>query len=91
MQIKRMSYDKEQKQLQRFHVARVIQRRVKAWNHYPNGTDTLKPSNKWNKRNAFNCGQSNCWMCGNPRRVKGEVTIHELVAIESFEYALKHI
>lgn len=86
-----MPYDKEQKQLQRHHSARVVKRRVFDWNHYPNGTDKLKPSNKWAKRNPFNCGNARCHLCCNPRRIKGEVTIHELVANESFEYALKHI
>jgi hypothetical protein len=86
-----MSSNKEQKQLQRFHDARVIKKRVTDWNHYPQRDAAIKPSNKWNKRNAFNCGQSNCVMCGNPRRSKGEVTVQELAVMESFEYALKHI
>ena len=31
----------------------------------------------YHKHNALNCGNSNCVMCGNPRRVFGEPTLQE--------------
>lgn len=86
-----MSYDKEQKQLQRHHSARVIERRVYDWNHYPSAETAIKPSNKWNKRNPFNCGNARCHLCCNPRRIAGHLTVTEMAANESFKYELKHI
>jgi hypothetical protein len=32
---------------------------------------------KLNKRHVMNCGNPNCVMCGNPRKVFGEKTIQE--------------
>jgi len=32
---------------------------------------------KFAKRHAMNCGNSNCVMCGNPRRIFQELTVQE--------------
>ena len=82
-----MSYDKEAKALNRFHSKRVISKRVFDWNNYPHNAAGVKHSNKWNKRNPFNCGVSGCYMCCNPRRTFGRLTIQELKANDSFGYA----
>ena len=39
----------------------------------------------FHKHNALNCGNSNCPMCGNPRKFFGEVTRQEQIADEMFE------
>jgi hypothetical protein len=40
------------------------------------GVPVTEP-NKFAKRHAMNCGDSNCVMCGNPRKFWGERTIQE--------------
>lgn len=37
----------------------------------------IEDPHKFAKRHATNCGNSNCVMCGNPRKVWGEKTIQE--------------
>ena len=37
----------------------------------------LKEPHRGLKKNIFNCGDSNCVMCGNPRKFFGEETIQE--------------
>lgn len=86
-----MSYDKEAKQQRIADRERVIKKHVKDWNNYPHGTDRIKPSNKWAKRNAFNCGRSGCFMCCNPRRTFGRLTIAEVSANEAFGLEMQHI
>lgn len=83
-----MSYDKQTKPLQRFHTKRVIKKRVKDWNNYPHAADSIQHTNKWNKRNAFNCGRARCHLCCNPRRLFGHVTVYEISALEAFKYEL---
>jgi len=41
-----------------------------------NGLPVDEP-HKFAKRHAMNCGDSNCVMCGNPRKFWGEKTIQE--------------
>jgi hypothetical protein len=37
----------------------------------------LKEPHKYHKRSPFNCGNSNCVMCGNPRKFFKEKTMQE--------------
>jgi ribosomal protein L44E len=36
-----------------------------------------KNRHKFHKKNALTCGNSNCYMCGNPRKFFNEKTIQE--------------
>lgn len=51
-----------------------IKKQVKISKAY--GIPVTEP-HKLNKRHAMNCGNPNCVMCGNPRKVFGEKTIQE--------------
>uniref|UniRef100_A0AB39CED1 Uncharacterized protein n=1 Tax=Pseudomonas phage HRDY3 TaxID=3236930 RepID=A0AB39CED1_9VIRU len=86
-----MSANKLAKQQRLSNRDRVIQKHVKDWNNYPHAADRIKPSNKWAKRNAFNCGNSRCFLCCNPRRTQSQLTVAEYAANESFDYELKHL
>lgn len=48
---------------------------------------TVDEPHKFAKKHALNCGNPNCAMCGNPRKVWKKKTIKEL----SFEYTEKWI
>lgn len=41
------------------------------------------------KRHGMSCGKSRCFMCVNPRRLTGELTVPELRAKEAFNYELE--
>nr|DAF93688.1 MAG TPA: hypothetical protein [Myoviridae sp. ctshb19] len=86
-----MSYDKLAKQQRISNRIRVIKKHVSDWNNYPHGTDRIKPSNKWAKRNAFNCGRSGCFMCCNPRRTWGHLTLAEQAANEAFMLDMRFV
>ena len=42
----------------------------------------VKSSHKFHKKNALNCGDPNCTMCGNPRKFFSELTIQEKKALQ---------
>lgn len=42
------------------------------WNHI------LENPHKYSKTSMFNCGNSSCFICGNPRKVFKEKTMQEL-------------
>lgn len=48
-------------------------RLAKEYNH----EHALKNPHKYHKTSLFNCGNSNCVMCGNPRKTFEEMTIQE--------------
>ena len=52
----------------------AVQRQVKIAkdNGFP-----IKEPHKFAKRHAVNCGNPNCVMCGNPRKVWGKETLKE--------------
>ena len=41
------------------------------------GKDKGNSNHRFHKKNALNCGDSNCVMCGNPRKFFNEKTISE--------------
>ena len=43
----------------------------------PGGKDVGQSIHRYHKKNALNCGDSNCVMCGNPRKFFGEKTMQE--------------
>ena len=45
--------------------------RVYGWNH------VLNNPHKYSKTSMFNCGNSGCFMCGNPRKIFKERTMQE--------------
>jgi hypothetical protein len=47
----------------------------------------LKNPHRLHKMHAMNCGDPNCFMCGNPRKFFGEKTIQEL----KFEQDVDHV
>jgi len=53
----------------------AVQRQVKIAKD--NGFPPIKEPHKFAKRHAVNCGNPNCVMCGNPRKVWGEETLQE--------------
>lgn len=60
---------------ERLHENKVhIKRQVKIAKAY--GIDVDTP-HKLSKHHATNCGQPQCLMCGNPRKIWGEETIQE--------------
>ena len=46
-------------------------------------TNPFESENYYNKRHSLNCGNSNCVICGNPRKFFGEKTYQELKFDES--------
>lgn len=44
---------------------------------YTENDKVLKQEHRLAKHNAVNCGNSNCFMCGNPRKFFNEPTIQE--------------
>ena len=42
------------------------------------GKDHGESNHRFHKKNALNCGDSKCMMCGNPRKFWGEKTIQEV-------------
>lgn len=57
----------------------AIQRQAKILkSHVSESTHpSLEQSHRFSKKHAMNCGDPNCWMCGNPRKFFKERTIQE--------------
>ncbi len=47
--------------------------------------DPFVSANYFNKKHSLNCGNPNCVMCGNPRKMFGDVTIQEKKFVEASE------
>lgn len=54
-------------------------------------SDVTVPLGRFRKHHALNCGRSGCFMCTNPRRRFGHLTLPELKANEAFKYDLKQL
>lgn len=71
-----MTKEKRQKRFQQKirHVLRQLKLRLLS-----NLSDDrcIKEPHRLAKRSAFNCGNPNCVMCGNPRKFFGEETLQE--------------
>ncbi len=74
-----MSKEKRQKRFQQ--KKRHIIKQSKLWSGRTtigekNGLADRQP-HRFHKKNAFDCGVAGCYMCNNPRRVFGELTLKE--------------
>lgn len=50
---------------------------AKSHTHFPEDSKDIKEPHRLAKRTAMTCGNPNCVMCSNPRKVFGELTIQE--------------
>jgi hypothetical protein len=60
----------------------AIKKQKKIADHYGNET----PEHAYAKRHAMTCGNSNCVMCGNPRKFLGQVTQQEKRMMQDIEH-----
>jgi len=58
-------------------VAVQRQVRIAKSNHYDNSNKIIKEPHRLAKHHATNCGNSACYLCGNPRKIFGEMTTQE--------------
>lgn len=68
--------EKYQHGLRRFRNETAVKKQLNILRSYALSSLT-QPQHKYNKRHALNCGDSRCWMCGNPRKFFNEPTIQE--------------
>lgn len=84
-----MSSDKSKRQQRRnVDSLTVVRQRKLCLLHNANIT---VPLGRFRKHHALNCGRSHCFLCVNPRRLWGRVTIPELRANEAYRYELLHV
>jgi hypothetical protein len=50
---------------------------AKSHTSFPEDSRDIKEPHRLAKRTAMTCGNSNCVMCSNPRKIFGELTIQE--------------
>lgn len=43
----------------------------------PNQSPDIREPHRLAKRHAFDCGRPNCMLCGNPRKIFGDMTVQE--------------
>lgn len=68
--------DKRRKRIQQKN--RHINRQFEIWTSFMNRDGRwVKEPHRFHKRNALNCGDPKCIMCGNPRKFFGEKTFQE--------------
>jgi hypothetical protein len=61
----------------RFRDETAVKKQVKIGNQYGMSKKEIDQPHRLAKRHAMNCGDSNCVMCGNPRKFFKEPTIQE--------------
>lgn len=79
-----MSYDKIALTVKHHHEQRIIKKYIKAYKDYGFG-DKNVVKGKWRKHNPFNCGNSHCMLCTNPRRTWKRITLSEVKANLSYK------
>jgi hypothetical protein len=70
-----MSRERRIQQKER-HIRRQVNHYMVA-SHNPLSNLHVKEPHRLAKRNAFNCGSSNCMFCANPRKIFNEPTLQE--------------
>lgn len=84
-----MSSNKTIAQLRRFHDYRIVSKYTRLYNTY--NEEPLKVPGKTRKHNPFNCGQSRCKLCSNPRRTRGTISFPEMRINEVLKQELREV
>lgn len=74
------------------HAKKQLQIKKNSYHIYDDFDYWIFQLGRYNKRNALDCGQSKCSMCGNPRNhkwnsKKNTLTLQELKSLESFKFS----
>lgn len=66
------------------HIARQV--RIRQAHKFPGITGKVDSSHRYHKKSATTCGDSNCVMCGNPRKFFKELTMQEKRLIQDMDH-----
>ena len=72
-----MSDDRTKKAKRLHRTANAIKKQIRIAKNTWNAEHLLKQPHRFAKRHALDCGNPECIMCGNPRKVWKEKTIQE--------------
>lgn len=67
--------NKQKRSIRRHKTQVHIRKQLEIWQHVNDGFE-VEP-HYFHKKSAMDCGNPQCYLCGNPRRVIGEKTIQE--------------